>query len=191
MFWAPITYRDEGLQLLRLDEYDPKNERNSRFRLTQESEASDAFNHFPVKELELRKNEEMVVFRAKYRPAALFSVPMTQPEGQSERGRSFVIVPHYSFQSDDPSDFRESVRLFQYSALFHSPADIGLRLPDGYFRFDRISVVPRQALTEPVNYRMTDDALNFMNAWFDAFRSGTLKDDVLALLITEARKTRP
>ena len=191
MFWAPITYRDEGLQLLRLETYDPKDERNSRFRLTPESEASDAFNHFPVKELELRRNEEMVVFRAKYRNAVLFSVAMTQPEEQPERGRAFVAVPHYSFQPDDPADFRESVRLFQYSALFHAPADIGLGIPDGYFRFDRISVVPRQGLNEPVNYRLADSVLNFMNAWFDAFRQGVLKDDVLALLIQEARKARP
>jgi hypothetical protein len=190
MFWAPIIYRDDALQLLRLEHYDPQDERKSRFRLTPQSETIDAFNHFPVKDLGLRSDEEMVVFRAKHRSAALFSVAMTQPDDQPEKGRSFLLVPHYSFHPDDPADLKESIRLFQYSALFHAPAHADLRIPDGFFRFDRISVVPRQALIEPMGHRLSNDAFNFMTAWFDTFRTGVLADDVLALLIDEARKAR-
>jgi hypothetical protein len=190
IYWAPIIYRDDELQLLRLETYDPQDERKSRFRLTPQSAAADAFNHFPVKALELRADEEMVVFRAKHRSAVLFSAAMTQPDSQRERGRSFLAIPHYSFHADDPADFKESVRLFDYSALFHAPAQIDLRIPDGYFRFDRLSVVPREALNNAMGYRLSADALSFMVSWFDAFRTGTLRDEVLANLIDEARKGR-
>jgi hypothetical protein len=190
MYWAPIIYRDEDLLLLRLKQYDAADERRSLFEMTRMSQADSPFNHAPVHELHLRNNEELVVFRAKYRSAMLFSVPMTEPDGVAPRDKSFVVIPHYTFHDDDPAAFKESIRLFEYNALFHAPASTGLRLKDGFFRFDRVIVVPRNDLNEAMPSRLTADALRFFHSWFDAYKSGVLADDLLADLIQEARRAK-
>lgn len=190
MYWAPIIYRDDDLLLLRLSQYDPSNERRSKYEMSRLSETVAPFSHAPVKELNLRNDEELVVFKCKHRSAMLFSVPMIEPASQPPRDKSFLLVPHYTFHDDDPASFKESIRLFEFNALFHAPANNALRLKDGYFRFDRITVVPRNDLNHAMPQRLTPDALAFMQAWFDAYKLGTLRDDLLADLIAEARTAR-
>ncbi|HZP94990.1 MAG TPA: hypothetical protein VFC31_01455 [Candidatus Limnocylindria bacterium] len=190
MYWAPIIYRDDDLLLLRLSQYDPTNERRSKYEMSRLSETPNPFDHAPVKELNLRNDEELVVFKCKHRSAMLFSVPMVEPTGEPPREKSFLLLPHYTFHADDPASFKEAVRLFEYNALFHAPASNTLGLKDGYFRFDRMTVVPRNSLNDVMPQRLTPDALVFLQAWFDAYKSGVLRDELLADLITEARTAR-
>jgi hypothetical protein len=190
MYWAPIIYRDEDLLLLRLKAYDASDERRSSYEMARMSQTDSPFNHAPVHELHLRNNEELVVFRAKYRSAMLFSMPMTEPDAVAPRDKSFMVIPHYTFHDDDPAGFKESIRLFEYNALFHAPASTSMRLKDGFFRFDRVTVVPRNDLNEALPYRLTPDALRFFQSWFDAYKSGELRDDLLSDLIIEARRAK-
>lgn len=39
-------------------------------------------------------------------------------------------------------------------------------------------------------HRLTRDALAFLDSWFEAFRTGVLRDDLLGELIGEARRVK-
>lgn len=198
MFYAPVFYMPRELEILKLEHYDPQNEANTRFSLGGQWTTPGAFNHPPIKELDLRGDEEYVASRAKFRPVALFSI--THPgEVFLERipvGEAYLVIPRYSFSSTDPAHVREAVRNFHFSFAFHSPASRTFDIPDGFFRFDRAVVLPKRQLDSLRPYRISESALSFMRAWFFAWVTGTIADRDLAALIDlirekEAESTPP
>lgn len=195
MYWCPCLYFDRKLTILYPRGLDPYDRRPPIW----ETKRSDprAFGdqpHKPLLKPKLEADEEFVVFKAKKRPVILLSSqsePWRYRDGRT-REECILIAPMYSFDDSDSLEWKLKIRALAYRELFYLPGDSSLGIKEGFVRFDRAHVVPRQWL-ERMRICLHPEALDILNEWFQFYLTGTAGDFLLeyrAALLERVRQIR-
>ena len=176
--WAPVQYLSNQINCVALVSSDPRNEQLNRYAILP-SNISDSllFNHSPIHDLNLPSDQELLVNRAKRRPAIVVSQKNDywQPGGRRLSASGLVCVPMYSFQASDPGEFRDRVRAQEYPWWLYLPGTHGFN--EGFARLDRLQVIEQDHL-QPMQSALADDALWFVSEWLRYYLTGEI-DDVL------------
>ena len=158
---APVFYLDARLRALRHN--DPAREERSLYRIVEEPE--DLFNHAPIHEVHLRRDEELLVTRAKKRPVVVAKAPVEWEPGRGRlKERSVICLPAYSFHATDSEEFRSRVNAIEYPAWIPLPADNALGFKEGFIRLDRMQAIEHSQLA-PMGIALTEPAERFISEW--------------------------
>lgn len=158
---APVFYLPERLQVLRHN--DPAREERSGYRIVEGP--ADIFNHAPIHETRLRRDEEILAIHAKRRPVVVAGLPAEwAPGGGRLRERSVICLPVYSFQPGDFEEFRARVNALEYPAWIPFPADDAINIREGFIRLDRMQAIERRQL-DPMRLALTESAERFVSEW--------------------------
>ena len=151
----------ERLQVLRHN--DPAREERSGYRIVEEP--ADIFNHAPIHETRLRRDEEILAIRAKRRPVVVAGLPAAWERGGGRlRERSVICLPVYSFQPNDSAEFRARVNALEYPAWIPFPTDDALGVREGFIRLDRMQAIERRQL-DPMRLALTEPAKQVVSEW--------------------------
>jgi len=157
----------------------------------------------PVKKLNLRSNEEILVQRAKRRPGIILSVGgdtftdiqrLLRQKGKKHlQGDPIFVIPCYSIETeDDPTGFIPEmvarIRCLLYRQFFFFPSN--KRFNEGIARFDRIQVVEGRnpAAIQLTGICLSDDVLSLFLALFVYCITG-IEDTELATIRSLAKDT--
>lgn len=183
IYWAPSLYLERDLTLVRPvgpDAWAGDIDGWEFVAAGQPDVSPPPFDHAPLWSVRLESREEYLALKAKQRPSILFSSapePWSYRSGET-RESVYMMLPMSSFHDDDPHEFRLRVRALQYRELFYLPSDQRLRLVEGFVRFDRAHVVPRNWLQGHL-VRLSDDAMLLLDEWFKFYVTATAADWLL------------
>jgi len=156
----------------------------------------------PVKRLNLRSNEELLVQRAKRRPGIIISAGgdtfadiehLLRHKGKKHlQGDPIFVIPCYSIETDDsPAGFIPEmvarIRCLLYKQFFYFPENRNFQ--EGIARFDRIQIVEGRspAAIQPTDVCLSEDVLNLFLALFVFCVTG-IEDKELAPIRSLARE---
>jgi hypothetical protein len=174
--WAPITYVENDYQVAEVAGTVPSDDSATTYRVTRYTKA----HHFspPVYGPRLRVNEAMRVARMKYRPAVILSArvdPWQDRGGTATRSstKSRLLVPLYTIE-EYAAAFISRVQRFEYNSHFFLPANTlpgGVPDRDVFMRFEESGSV-HEYLIDNTRFRLDDEALEYVQAWFDYYLKG-------------------
>ncbi len=171
--WAPALYLPSQLDVLALQHYDPRDERNNLYGVA--NGPSNLFRHTPVHELHLESDEELIVIKGKRRLVLVVSqAPSDWPLGGARlRERGFTCVPLYSFHDQDSPEFRVRVQALEYPWWVYLPKNDGHGRLEGFARLDRLQVI-EERLLEPLQVALTSSALWYVSEWLRYYLTGEI-----------------
>jgi len=186
-------------QILDVERSDPEEHEEVKFILRNANQPGDfraADRTLPIKHLDLRAHEELLIQRAKKRPGVIISdsldnfseiTSLLRTRGKKHlQEDSLFVIPCYGIETlDDPFGFPPEmvirIRCLLYRQYFYLPASSPLG--DSIARFDRIQVVvgkDRSAI-EPVGLCLSEDVFNLFLSLFFYCISGVEDSDLSAI----------
>jgi hypothetical protein len=149
--------------------------------------------HLPVKNLNLRANEELFVQRAKKRPGIIIASKVDIfPEITNllrQKGRphlqqdSIFVIPIYSIENEEkksgfPQEIVTKTLCLLYKQFFYLPN--GKSFKEGIARFDRVQVVVSRdrAAIVPMDICLSQDVLNLFFGLFIYCLTGVEDPDI-------------
>jgi hypothetical protein len=174
-----VTYLPLSRDVLKFD-MDAAN-RGERITYTMGPPDKTTFNHIPVKNPPLERDEAFLVVRGKSRPVVVLSMLTSPVRGVGVIERDFIdvhlVVPLYSFQDTHTQAFRLRVEAFEYNRFFYMPTSDEFSLHEGFLRFDRSQVIPK-GLLKPSGVTLTSNAVYVLHHWFEYFMTDELDRDL-------------
>jgi len=178
--WAPITYVENDYQVAEVAGTVPSDDSATTYRVVRYTKGHRSSP--PVFGTRLRANEAMRVARMKYRPAVVLSAradPWKDRGGTVTRSstRSRLLVPLYTIE-EYSAGFISRVQRFEYNGHFYLPANT---LPGGtpdreiFMRFEEAESV-HEYMIDASKFRLDDDVLEYVQAWFDYYLKGEHND---------------
>ena len=135
--WVPVTHLDPIPRLLDVERADPQEHFATKFSIRNMTDGDfKKKTRLPIKALSLRETEELVIHRAKRRPAIIISGENTifddvkallQQMGRKHlQQESLIIAPLYSVESGDheggfPPVMVARIRALMYKQFFFCP----------------------------------------------------------------------
>jgi hypothetical protein len=190
--WAPITYIERVFQVAEVVGTVPSDDSATTYKIVPYKKAQCL--HPPVYGLKLRAGELLRVARMKQRPVIVLSArvdPWKDRGGktrQSEKAR--LVAPLYTIE-DYSSGWIDRVQRFEYNSHFFLPANPlkeGKPDRDVFIRFEQIQSV-HEDLLEPRAFRLTEEVLEYVCAWFCYLVRGQHND--ISSLLAELYEVAP
>ena len=209
--WVPVTHLDPIPRILDVERADPQEHYATKFSLRNMSDGDfKKKTRLPIKALSLRETEELVVHRAKRRPAIIISGETTifddvktlllQIGRKHLQGDSLIVAPLYSVESADheggfPPVMVARIRALMYKQFFFCPRGNSPLVTDSIMRLDRLhAIVPNYPAYIPEAYSLSAEALGVLMAMLRSLFGAkeepefkTLKDLAFESLPDEAR----
>lgn len=186
-------------QILDVERSDPEEHDEVKFQIRNANRPGDfraADRTLPIKRLNLRAHEELLIQRAKKRPGIILSDSLdiypevtallkTKAKKHLQEDSLFVI-PCYSIEtlentSGFPAEMVVRIRCLLYRQFFYMPATSFLG--ESIARFDRVRVIvgrDRSAI-EPIGFRLSDDVFGLFLSLFFFCISGVEDGDLAAI----------
>lgn len=145
LFWSHIAYPETHPQILKMINYDPKNEKNTTFNIKPYSNGDE--NHYPVKELSLREDELFYIYKGKRRLVMILGY-IKSSWFRNNPQEYLLCAPVFRFKPD-PMHTQEMIiktQAFLYPSLFYLPPDINGCPNESAIRFEMIQPVIRNSL---------------------------------------------
>lgn len=175
--WLPVVHLNRIPNILDVERADPKEHYITKFQIRQMNRDHFGKVRLPLKALGLREAEELVIHRAKKRPAIIISGGATIFDDittlllilrrEHLQESSIIVAPLYSVESDShaggfPEKMAVRIRGLLYNQFFFCPK--GPPLPsDSIVRLDRLqTIIPSPIVLEPMPYRLSEDALGVL-----------------------------
>ena len=179
--YIPTPYIEPLPKILDVERSSPDEHEEVKFCLRQ-ANCSDDFRTrgrvLPLKYLNLKSNEELLVQRAKKRPGIIISnetdaysyiAKMLRQKGKKHlQEDALFVVPIYSIESNQrrtgyPQEMVEMIKYLLFRQFFYLPKCSGLS--EGIARFDRIQVVVGRspAAIDPCETGLSTQSLSLMN----------------------------
>ena len=141
---AHTVYPPNAPWIVKVINYDPLNPSRSQYEIKQYSQTDRS--HMPIKELELRADENYYVYIGKERPLVVVKGIGSHWRNPLRPENVFACVPVFSYKPRHSTEFRDKVMGFCYSNLFYLPSD-GNGLPeDSAARFELMQPIPRRSM---------------------------------------------
>jgi len=194
--WVPVPHIDPIPRILDIERDSPEEHTEVSFKLRNANKKKDfrvKDRVLPIKYLNLRAHEELLVQRAKKRPAIILSTnvecfpdiaKILKTKGKKHlQEDAMFVVPCYSIEKGNsragfPAEMVTRIRCLIYRQFFYYPASTELH--EGVARFDRVQTVIGKdpATIEPVNLALSDEAYSVFLSVFLYCMSGDKDDDL-------------
>ena len=179
--WVPVTHLDPVPRILDVERADPQEHHATKFSIRNMTDGDfKKKTRLPLKALSLRETEELVIHRAKRRPAIIISGETTifddvksllQQMGRKHlQEENLIVAPLYSVESGDheggfPPVMVARIRALMYKQFFFCPRGNSPLIEDSIIRLDRLhAVVPNFPAYIPEPYSLSADALGVLMA---------------------------
>ena len=191
LFIGPVFFADAELRRLVPTWVDPYHKKQPLLSMRKLDE--DAFkNNQPIKELNLRDDEEILALRAKKRPVIISSSPLDPWHHISgeKQDESYFCLPLFSLEGYD-DEFILNLKALRFNSLFYLPGDPKFGIKESFIRFDRSQVLHRQCIERfRPKVCLTEDAMLVIQGWFQFYFTGRAEDWLLDLQKTELEKLK-
>jgi hypothetical protein len=193
--WVPALHINQIPMVMEVERADPKEMNVTQFRIRDLTESDfKARGKLPIKSLNLRETEELIVSKAKKRPAIIvWGSPIIFEDIEKlliSIGKSHLqeyclaLVPIYSIETvDHPRGFPpvmvSRIRALMYNQFFYCPGIRDIAFTEGVARLDRIQIIlpTERAVYEPLPIALSEDALavllSMLRSWF-----GSVEEDL-------------
>jgi hypothetical protein len=196
--WIPAPHLDPIPRILEVERFRPEEHYASKFDLrNMEDKDFTKKTKLPIKMLSLRETEELIVSKAKRRPAVIVSAACTIFDDVAAElkklGRKhlqeedIIVLPLYEIETDEhsggfPPVMTARIKALMYSQFFFCPkSKLGL-LNDSIARLDRIQVIrPIHPTYEPKKFALSPEALGLLMAMLRLLFGGEEDKDMKAL----------
>jgi hypothetical protein len=170
-----VTHLDPVPRLLDVERADPQEHFATKFSIRNMTDGDfKKKTRLPIKALSLRETEELVIHRAKRRPAVIISGKSTifddvkallQQMGRKHlQQESLIVAPLYSIESGDheggfPPVMVARIRALMYKQFFFCPKGNSPLTTDSIMRLDRLqAAVPNYPAYIPEPYSLSAEA---------------------------------
>jgi hypothetical protein len=141
IYYSHAAYPQQDPVILNLIQYDPYDERKSKFKIKRYVEGDE--EHYPAKELHLRNDEMYYVYTGKRRPVIVIGQLVSHWLDKDRIQEVVLCAPIFGFRSDHSQEFVIRVQAFDFKNLFYLPPH-----PDGCYkesavRFEMIQPIMR------------------------------------------------
>lgn len=198
--WVVVPYISPIPQILDVERSDPEEHDEVRFKLRNANRSNDFCKidrNLPIKNLNLRSNEELLTQRAKKRPGIILSAEidtfsdvekLLRRKGKKHLQEDCMfVVPCYGIETPDkgsgfPSEMVSRIRCCLYRQFFYCPA-YPLLPGEHIARFDRVQVVIGKdpASIEPLEFALAPEPFDIFLAMFLFCISGEEDGDLEAV----------
>src|SRR4030067_3002479 len=186
--WAPSLHINKVRMVMEVERADPKEAFATKFKLRSQSERDfRARAKLPIKSINLRQTEELIVSKAKKRPAiVVWGSPMIFEDVEKlliSIGRPHLqeyclaLVPVYNIETIDhaggfPPIMVSRIKALTYNQSFYCPPMNDIGFSEGIARLDRIQIIlpTDRAVYDPLAIALSEDALvvlfSMLRSWF-------------------------
>lgn len=193
--WMPSLHINKIPMIMEVERADPKEVYATKFRIRNLRENDfKAREKLPIKSLSLRITEELIVSKAKKRPAiVVWGSPMIFEDMEKlliSIGRPHLqeyclaVVPVYNIETFDhaggfPPVMVSRIKALMYNQFFYCPPMGDVGLSEGVARLDRIQIIlpTDRAVYELLPVALSEDALavllSMLRSWF-----GSVEEDL-------------
>jgi hypothetical protein len=206
--WIVTPAIDPVPQILDVERSAPEEHDDVKFQLRNANRPGDfraADRTLPIKRLNLRAHEELLIQKAKKRPGIILSdsldifpevTALLKPKGKKHlQEDSLFVIPCYNIETlDNPSGFPTEmvirIRCLLYRQFFYIPTTTSIG--ESIARFDRIQVIvgKDRSTIEPMGFRLSDNVFNLFLSLFFFCISGVADND-LATIRTLTKEVYP
>ena len=141
---AHSAYPPKDPWIVKVHAYDAADPLRSRYEV-KKFEDSDC-PHPPVKELQLRADENMYVYTGKERPLVVVGAVSSRWANSHHVEETFLCAPAFTFKRRHPEEFIERCIGFDFPSLFYLPADRNGCSQPSAVRFEFMQPIARKAL---------------------------------------------
>jgi len=194
--WAPICHREDIPRILDVERADPTEHFATKFEIRNMVETDFMKkNRLPIKVLNLRETEELVVTRTKLRQAIIvanrntvftdFSKPILRKCHLQEN--SIMVVPLYGVESQEheggyPPIMVARIKGMLFNQLFYCPKNSNPLVYEAVARIDRLQTLRAIYPTyRPDPIALSDEALSVLLAMIRQYFGAAEDDDMRAL----------
>jgi len=135
--WAHQVYPASRPFIIDIKGYDPRDASNNSYVVSQ-LDASTGPIHFPIKELNLRSDENFYVMYGKKRPAIVLQTLATGFYNQRNPEPYMLVAPCFTFKDKHKPEYRARVAAMEFLNLFFLPARPPCFGDQGVIRFEHI-----------------------------------------------------
>ena len=176
---AHQVYPARDLRIIDIKEYDPKDETKNRYVITRLDRDSPPKRHFPIKELNLKSEENLYVVRGKFRPGIVLQVISTAFYNVTNPEPYIMVVPCLTFKPKHDASYRARVAAMELPHLFYLPAHHeGCKEPS-VLRFEHIQPIAsgvRPIFIDKKQSFLSDTAWGILQHQFHKFITGKVLD---------------
>jgi len=185
---AVIPYVMERCYTIRPLNPDPSSAEHRRYKLEEKNPADLTQDEqyewqFPYKDLNLDKDEDLLVVKVKRRPVVVLSrsianirqVDTTRIQESFWCLPSYTLVDEFQHQQFD-LEFIEDVKALTYRCFFPLPYDPHLHDREAMLRFDRMQPITRHLL-KPTERRISKEWLLYLHEWVRFYITGRIGDE--------------
>jgi hypothetical protein len=141
---AHCIYPTDDPWILKVINYDASDPSRTQFELKRFDEHDRS--HFPVAELNLRKDENLYVYKGKERPLVVLGAVKSRWANALYDECSFLCIPLFSFKQKHSEIFRIECAAFFHPTLMYLPAEPDGCSAEGVLRFEHMQPIARKAL---------------------------------------------
>jgi hypothetical protein len=141
---AHTVYPTPQPWILKVHSYDAADPSRSRYELKKFADGDRS--HFPVAELDLRKDENLYVCKGKERPQIVVGSVRSEWANALHPDKIFLCAPLFSFKEKHTGTFKIRCAAFEYPTLFYLPSDPDGCTFEGAARLEYIQRVAGQAM---------------------------------------------
>ncbi|MDP3012974.1 MAG: hypothetical protein Q8M92_01940, partial [Candidatus Subteraquimicrobiales bacterium] len=143
LFYSHIAYPETHPKILKMVNYDPRNEKNTKFTISPYNDGDE--KHYPIKELKLRESELFYVYRGKRRLVVVLGyIKSSWVKNNPEE--YLLCAPVFSFKPAQTQEMIIKTQAFLNPGLFYMPPDMNGCPEESAIRFEMIQPVVRNCL---------------------------------------------
>jgi hypothetical protein len=140
VIWAHQVYPTSKPFVIDVKGYDPRDATNSSYVITQLGPGPNP-THFPIKELNLRADENLYIMHGKKRPAIVLQTLEAHFYNQHNPEPYVVAAPCFTFKPKHSDEYRARVAAMEFPNLFFLPPDPAVSTEQRVIRFEHIQPV--------------------------------------------------
>jgi len=143
---AHQVYPPTRPMIIEVQGYDPRDASKNSYVFKKYDPANPPPNHFPVKELNLRSDENLYVMQGKLRPAVVLQIITTDYYNLQNPEPYVWVAPCFTFKEKHKQEYRCRIAAMQFPHLFYVPSNASGFAEEGVLRFEHIQPVAAEGV---------------------------------------------
>lgn len=179
LVWAHLVYPNEPPWIAEVTGVDPQ--KTVSYKITRFGPLSPAKPRFPIKDMNLRADENLYLLKGKFRPGVVMQIVSTDFYNPKYPELYASIIPCYTFKEKHNQQYRVRLAGFTSKNLFYLPsAHEGLE-QESVLRFEHVQPVPlagiRPIIIDGKHSFLSDTMWAILLHWHLRFLTGKGLDD--------------
>jgi hypothetical protein len=141
LYYTHVVYPQHYPVILKLIQYDPRNEPNSKFEIKPYSDGDE--KHYPAKELHLRQDEMYYIYTGKKRLVIVIGYLRSQWLDKNKPQEVLLCAPVFGFLPEHNQELVIRTQAFDFPNLFYLPQAHDGCSKDSAVRFEMIQPIMR------------------------------------------------